>query len=243
MKIQVASDWHLEFHKDNGHRFIEELNADDVDVLVLAGDLCQARFFGGVDTIFRDLCAKFKNVVYVPGNHEFYMAGVHPDRTWDMLKTVEKLHPNLHILHNEFVEVAGQNFFGGTMWFPPGHLHSIEEMMNDFECITSFKPWVYQEHNRFLFMAAELHPSDVVVTHHLPSLKSIPPKFRLSSLNPFFAVDLDELIKQLKPKLWIHGHTHTNNDYMLDATRIVCNPFGYPHEGKRQYQEKLIIEL
>jgi hypothetical protein len=28
-------------------------------------------------------------------------------------------------------------------------------------------------------------------------------------------------------KLWTHGHTHEDFDYMLGSTRIVCNPRGY----------------
>jgi len=28
-------------------------------------------------------------------------------------------------------------------------------------------------------------------------------------------------------KLWTHGHTHEDFDYMLGSTRVVCNPRGY----------------
>jgi hypothetical protein len=28
-------------------------------------------------------------------------------------------------------------------------------------------------------------------------------------------------------KLWTHGHTHEDFDYMVGSTRIVCNPRGY----------------
>jgi hypothetical protein len=28
--------------------------------------------------------------------------------------------------------------------------------------------------------------------------------------------------------LWVHGHTHSSFDYLLNGTRVVCNPRGYP---------------
>ena len=28
-------------------------------------------------------------------------------------------------------------------------------------------------------------------------------------------------------KLWTHGHTHEEFDYMVGDTRVVCNPRGY----------------
>ena len=28
--------------------------------------------------------------------------------------------------------------------------------------------------------------------------------------------------------MWFHGHTHDTYDYMIDQTRILCNPKGYP---------------
>ena len=39
MKIQLASDIHCEFHDDKGRKFATDLAGEDVDVLVVAGDL------------------------------------------------------------------------------------------------------------------------------------------------------------------------------------------------------------
>jgi hypothetical protein len=37
-------------------------------------------------------------------------------------------------------------------------------------------------------------------------------------------------VRELQPKLWIHGHTHDRCDYVLAETRVVANPLGYPNE-------------
>ena len=68
----------------------------------------------------------------------------------------------------------------------------------------------------------------VVVTHHLPSPKSVAERFRGSPLTPAFASDLDRLVVQAD--LWLHGHTHDNFDYRLGPCRVVCNPRGYVRE-------------
>jgi Icc-related predicted phosphoesterase len=34
-------------------------------------------------------------------------------------------------------------------------------------------------------------------------------------------------IIEAQPNLWLHGHIHSNVDYIIGQTRIVCNPRGY----------------
>ena len=37
----------------------------------------------------------------------------------------------------------------------------------------------------------------------------------------------DFIVARPQIKLWIHGHTHHEFDYMVGDTRVVCNPRGY----------------
>jgi hypothetical protein len=66
----------------------------------------------------------------------------------------------------------------------------------------------------------------VVITHHLPSWRSVAPSFMRALSNPAFASDLDHLFEGVD--LWIHGHAHTSHDYLAAGCRVVCNPRGYP---------------
>jgi predicted phosphodiesterase len=70
----------------------------------------------------------------------------------------------------------------------------------------------------------------IVITHHLPSERSVLPRYADSELTPAFASHLDGLIPHAQ--LWIHGHTHDSLDYTVKGdghvTRVVCNPRGYP---------------
>jgi Icc-related predicted phosphoesterase len=75
----------------------------------------------------------------------------------------------------------------------------------------------------------------VVCGHHSPSKLSTKPQYENDTLmNGGYSSDLTEFILD-RPciKLWTHGHTHHEFDYMLGTTRIVCNPRGYI-----QYEEQ-----
>lgn len=69
----------------------------------------------------------------------------------------------------------------------------------------------------------------VVVGHHAPSRLSTHDQYKHdTTMNGGYSSDLDEFIlSRPQIKLWTHGHTHHNFDYMIGSTRIVCNPRGY----------------
>jgi hypothetical protein len=81
------------------------------------------------------------------------------------------------------------------------------------------------------------------VTHHLPSLNSVAPRYAGHPLNPFFVCDLAELILSRRPRFWFHGHTHTSARYQLGASTIACNPFGYVGvELNGDFADKLVFD-
>ena len=137
----------------------------------------------------------------------------------------------------------------------PMTLHSIGSMMNDFRCVknsnkkVSFRDADGNFHER----TAKFSPEDavedhkkmvdyirhvvegkddqkfVVVGHHAPSKLSTHPKYQNETLmNGGYSSTLDFFIEaHPQIKLWTHGHTHEIFDYVLNQTRIVCNPRGY----------------
>jgi hypothetical protein len=69
----------------------------------------------------------------------------------------------------------------------------------------------------------------VVVGHHAPCKQSTKPRYKNDVMvNGAYSSDLSEFIlDRPQIKFWTHGHTHDEFDYMLNSTRIVCNPRGY----------------
>jgi hypothetical protein len=69
----------------------------------------------------------------------------------------------------------------------------------------------------------------VVVGHHSPSQKSTHEMYKDDTImNGGYSSNMDEFIQDHPQiRLWTHGHTHHNFDYVIGETRIVCNPRGY----------------
>jgi hypothetical protein len=85
----------------------------------------------------------------------------------------------------------------------------------------------------------------VVVSHHLPSWRSVAPPFARAPSNAAFASDLDHLFGPVA--LWVHGHTHHSFDYRAGNTRVVANPRGYPMKTggfeNPLFQAALLVDL
>jgi predicted phosphodiesterase len=81
----------------------------------------------------------------------------------------------------------------------------------------------------------------VVVGHHAPSKQSTHPRYADEQImNGGYSSDLSEFIMDHPQiKLWTHGHTHEDFDYMIGSTRIVCNPRGYDAYEDRADRFKL----
>ena len=80
-----------------------------------------------------------------------------------------------------------------------------------------------------LMLEGKFDQKFVVVGHHAPSKASTHPRYKDElMMNGGYSSALDEFIMDHPQiKLWTHGHTHEDFDYMVGSTRIVCNPRGY----------------
>jgi hypothetical protein len=59
-------------------------------------------------------------------------------------------------------------------------------------------------------------------------------------MNTAYSSDLTEfMLDNPMIKLWTHGHTHEDFDYMVGSTRVFCNPRGYDGYEERADRFKL----
>ena len=152
------------------------------------------------------------------------------------------------MLENETVELTFREekirIIGATLWTDfallndfTGHSSYAASAMNDFVCIRGEIAWelrpfetVAWNNASRAFIRGELEKSfegkTVVLTHHLPSMRSVPQRFKEDPLTPAFARACDDLL-EFCADLWVHGHTHDSADYMAGRTRVICNPRGY----------------
>jgi len=89
----------------------------------------------------------------------------------------------------------------------------------------------HKETLRILKESIESRPNEkwVVVGHHAPSKLSTKPQYERDVIvNGAYSSDLSEfMLDHPQIKVWTHGHTHHNFDYMIGSTRVVANPRGY----------------
>ena len=242
--LQLISDTHLDHHQDAGMEFLRTLNPEGVDILVVAGDLCSSR---DLTVVVRHLCGLYPEVVFVAGNHEFYHSSV--DNVLKRLAKLDSELDNFTWLNCKVAEVRGVTFVGGTLWFPMAdeRTHDHRNMVNDFNLIKEFEPWVYEENLRCeaVLLGGARH-ADVVVTHHVPTTQCIAERFMGEPLNHFFVRDLTTFIERVQPPLWLYGHSHTSSDKVVARTRLVANPLGYPWEQGQpdlHFDSRLLIEV
>lgn len=91
-----------------------------------------------------------------------------------------------------------------------------------------------EEHKKTLQIlkdAVESRPTEkwVIVGHHAPSKLSTKPRYEKDVIvNGAYSSDLSEfMLDHPQIKVWTHGHTHHDFDYMVGSTRVIANPRGY----------------
>ncbi len=240
MKIDIISDIHLTCFKDLGEDFVYTWIPEG-EVLVLAGDVGEFHWWQAKSRLINVFCEKYDHVLYVAGNHDYY--GTSLEEGDAHFRAVEDRIQNFHFLERDLLELDGVKFAGCSLWFKedPMSVH-YEKFMNDFSQIRAFKPAVYRRNIESIGFLGELEETDVVITHHMPSQHSVHEKYKKDPMNRFFLCAVDDVILDLQPKYWVHGHTHLPCDYNLGNTRVVCNPKGYPKENPGPYKQ-VTIEL
>jgi Icc-related predicted phosphoesterase len=249
MRIAVYSDVHLEFGKFR-------LTPPECDVVILSGDIGVGNMaFPWIEKTFPDT-----PVVYVAGNHEHY-GRVLSDQ-YALMAHKAKEFPNVSFLQNSSVIIGDVRFIGATLWTDfnlygnqPVSMMAAQQKMNDYRKVSKADrvPFSAQDscvEHMFSFqyirdaLERPFNGKTVVVTHHGPSEMSVPKKWGGDSLNPAYASRLENLMLDHAPVLWTHGHIHSNSDYEIGSTRVVCNPRGYVgHELNKDFNPQLVIEI
>jgi Icc-related predicted phosphoesterase len=149
MKISLVSDLHLDV---SGF-----LDLPGGDVLILAGDICEARSLRNefhqtksldrepgafpCHDFFEFVAPKYKKVFMVMGNHEHYRGRF--DKTWHELAKL--LPDNVTLLEDKVEEYEGVMFMGSTLWTDlhkgdPMCAWHVKSMMNDYKSVQNYYP-------------------------------------------------------------------------------------------------------
>ena len=258
MRISLLSDTHHNFGDSSEWPY----PLPDHDVLILAGDISE--YVDGPANL-TEVLAHYRSrtdrpILYLPGNHEFYRHDYH--WTLDRIRR-DTDQFSIELLNCRSIRYGDVEFHGCTLWSDftlfgaeQADLHGIyaEQSISDFYVI-GFENRAFRRTD-----CAELHrqeriwleeslssseaPCNVVITHFAPVARCIPERYLGDRLNPYFVAGCEDLVERFEPDLWLYGHTHQPDDFVLGETRFVNNARGYPREKSGiDFQPDKVLEV
>jgi predicted phosphohydrolase len=235
MKLQYCSDLHLEISENETYLTRRPLEPVG-EVLILAGDILPFNLHKTQPDFINYIADHYEMVYWVPGNHEYY--GMDAATVANPLS--EKLRSNVWMVNNQVVEYKGVNLICSTMWSKIDVLHAldIQRSVTDFRNIEweggRFTTRQFNQlHNQsMLFLEKAIKEkstgTNIVVTHHVPTLMNYPQKYKGSPVNGAFVAELHDLIYDSGVNYWIYGHHHTNTpEFTIGNTTMLTNQLGY----------------
>ena len=242
MKIQYCSDMHLEF-RENKKFFPKNPIQPTAEILVLAGDIIPFHLLNQQAVLFDFVSDKFETVYWLPGNHEYY----HSDLGDIKNPLYEKIRENYFLVNNQIIQCKDVNLIFTTLWstINPQNESNIQQSVADFSVIKiqgkRFTPahfnGLHQNALPFFKTAFNTNGSktNVVVSHHVPTLLNYPEQYKSSNINEAFAVELYGFIFNLNAAYWIFGHHHHNiPEFKIGNTIMLTNKLGYVQQQEQR---------
>lgn len=249
MRVFATSDVHVDHPDNRGWLF----NLSDYDyrhdVLILAGDMTDDLRL--LESALQVVAAKFRQVLFVPGNHELWVVR---DESKDSLKKFAQV---LGICRDCGVstDVYRSNglsivpLFGWYDFSFGAPCAKILQQWADFAaCVwpEGFNAAMVTE----LFLQKNLdrlvvrNETVISFSHFLPDI-GLMPDFVHPSKHYIYPVlgahRLGEQVRALQPAIHVYGHSHVNNDVSAGGIRYINNAYGYPSETRITSKQLLCI--
>jgi len=230
MKIAYCSDLHLEFPVAY-QSLILNTTLPEADILILAGDIVSWEYIEAANEFLETVNQKYNQVIWIPGNHEYWGSSI--DKCSEHIKRYikERNWNNIFFAECGVIKHQETTFVCATLWtdfnnLDPLTFYSASNVMNDYQEIGGendgrlYPNDILEIHCKHKQYISNFIGSDnvIVVTHHSPYGYSP---------NGCYHSNLSDLILDLSPKLWIHGHTHEPRSELVADTMVLSNPHGY----------------
>jgi len=249
MKAWIFSDLHLEKTRDFRFDSIPE-----ADVCICAGDIFEGGPKFGAAWLGEHISPHMP-VIFVPGERDYYGSSI-----YEGFKEAEELtekYEDLLVIDGNGFKFRGYCFFGATLWFDYRLMTAAGKQLEEFRHIklTNVPPRRFTgrklQHLHEVYVVGIIsvlrdqpEVPTVVITHHAPSVISVPKEWVSDPIASTLASPLEHFILEYEPLLWVHGHIHSPRNYPIGNTRVICNPRGRPGEpSNRSFVPNLVIDL
>lgn len=250
--------WVSDIHLDHNPSFNWPIPTDaSTTLLVVAGDLTNKRKRHVAIAWLTHMAQHYAAIAVVLGNHDYWAASIELEANkWQIL-----VPDNVFILNRTSLHLETINYYvhGCTLWTDANrndyHLqYQItakngygQPVYSDVQLIRKQNyssrlgyAGILGEHHKdrewilLVFEQADPEAKHILVTHYSPFVARGLPEYHRNSDDVFWwcCQDMEFVLDMpVKPKLWIHGHVHTQLDYEAGEVRVVCNPSGYGGES------------
>ena len=267
LSLQIVSDLHIEYKNNsipNPLDYVKPVSK----ILVLAGDIGSLYKFEQLRGFLKKLCVHFEYVLYIPGNHEFYMQHDYDNNNpvsmevlLGRLLSIEHEIENLYILNRRSVILNNICITGCTLWSKaevkiPKFIVRIHGMTTDLYNKKHYNDLKYI--NKMIDHCQENNMKLIVITHHCPSFNIMDNTYKMLYSNDFgkenikkrdryvslYFSKLDNLLTKEKVHTWICGHIHQNFDYISKGgTRLIGNQYGKPRDNIDDYSKEFVVKI
>lgn len=255
MRIQYASDLHLEIFDRYEKIDFSSLLKKNADILILAGDIgfiTSITFINFIDYV----CSNWKYIFFVFGNHEFQNI-TNTTYTIKYLKSLYKklfsVHKNFILLDNDFFILDDYIFIGSTLWsYVPKH-HKLS--LSDYSRIYTTNDDLFTPTDQYnLFISnykflkksinyfTSLNKKIIIITHHAPSKINTCAEHHPKHMYGY-ATDMSSVFSP-NIKCWFFGHTHFSCVLNINNMLLVSNQFGYlDKEEYTNYEYDKVVNI
>jgi predicted phosphodiesterase len=242
MRVFAVSDIHIDYEANA--RWVAALSAADYrdDVLILAGDVTDS--LRQLDWCLTSLAARFRAVLFVPGNHDLWVVRDPPAKN------------SMHKLEELQSVIASSGASMQPFWARGVHIvpllgwydYSFGQPCAELKSIwMDFHACRWPEGfnvERIAAYFADINDrlptvdngSDTVITfsHFLPRIDVMPHFIPLEKRILYPVLGTTRLESQLRRRganIHVYGHSHVNRLVTIGGVKYVNNAFGYPQEA------------
>jgi predicted phosphodiesterase len=241
MKVYALSDIHVDYPENLQWLLSIDDELYQQDVMILAGDVSD-----NIDLlrqVFVSLKSKFREVLFVPGNHELWVHNDEVDCSLLKFDLIQSLCRELGVRdslfeHEEISFVPLLSWYDFSFGEPDRHLrrawrdfkacswpNHLQDSQSISEHFLEQNIPLLDTRNRFV----------ISFSHFVPRIDVMPERIPLDRRRVYpvlGASDLGDQIARLNPDVHVYGHSHVNQSITLDDIHFVNNAFAYPAEQR-----------
>ncbi|MGE7955630.1 metallophosphoesterase [Pseudomonas sp. NPDC089530] len=237
MRLFTVSDLHTD-HPENWN-WLERLSREEYldDTLIVAGDVADE--IGRLRASLEQLSRRFRQVCFVPGNHDLWVIRSDLRSSFDKYRTVRQACRDAGV-HTQACRVGSTLIVPLLGWYDYSFGPFNETLRANWMDFSACQ-WDGHDDEAVSRAFDELNQQPdtrgvqhiVSFSHFLPRIDLMPDGVPLQYryLYPVLgSVRLERQVRRLGSRTHIYGHSHLNRRVTLEGVTYINNAFGYPSE-------------